>query len=191
MPLCESCGIIIKRKIFKDARHNGIFCSDECHNKYESEKIKMCKQCGKEFIPHKSNLKLGHGKFCSFACSTKYNLKFQKKEFTRIECEIADKLDEKNIIYYMSHSILGIAKADLYIPSHNIVIFCDGDHWHNVNKKITLERDIKQTKSLESKGYHVFRFSENNIDAQASECIESIIRFIESTQPTNHQMALA
>ena len=52
-------------------------CSGECNKKYraaeaerkKSERARLCKSCGNEFIPRKYQIDLGQGRLCSNKCS--------------------------------------------------------------------------------------------------------------------------
>lgn len=50
-------------------------CGEECRKKLfdinKSSRMKLCKLCGKPFVPRKFQLKTGVGKYCSIKCSAK------------------------------------------------------------------------------------------------------------------------
>jgi len=82
---------------------------------------------------------------------------------TSIEIKIQNFL--KNLkIEYLPHKYMNIShgyQCDLFIPSKNLVIECDGDYWHNYPNGN--ERDHIRTKELKAKGFSVLRLWERNI----------------------------
>lgn len=91
-----------------------------------------------------------------------------------IEVKIQDFLTELKI-EYLTHKYMHIEhgyQCDIFIPSMNLIIECDGDYWHGnpLKNKELAERQIKQrendeirTKELKEKGYRVIRLWENEI----------------------------
>jgi very-short-patch-repair endonuclease len=93
---------------------------------------------------------------------------------TKIEIKIQDYLKQLGIEFH-KHKYLNIKHnypCDIFIPSKNLVIECDGDYWHgNILKYPILqqwqlnqiEEDKIRTKELIDKGYNVIRLWENEI----------------------------
>ena len=87
----------------------------------------------------------------------KYNTMNESKQHK----EIQDLLDSWNIEYFSNNKdILEGKEIDIWIPSKNIGIEFNGDHWHTVNQK---GKDYHQKKSLLAENkkiflYHIFEY---------------------------------
>lgn len=95
-----------------------------------------------------------------------------------LEIKIQNFLKQLNIEFILHKNIKEIKhnyQCDIFIPSMNLVIECDGDYWHgNINNprfKIlnksqinTKERDNIRTKELIEKGFRVLRLWESDIE---------------------------
>jgi G:T-mismatch repair DNA endonuclease (very short patch repair protein) len=78
-------------------------------------------------------------------------------------------------IEFYTHQYKGIKhdyQTDIFIPSLNLVIECDGDYWHANPLKFTnpsnrqlkqIDKDKIRTKELKEKGYNVLRLWECDI----------------------------
>lgn len=105
--------------------------------------------------------------------NTKKHRPFQifPKQDTKIELKIQSLLDRLNILF-IKHYNTGIDnqyRSDIFIPSMNLIIECDGDYWHgNLNKygnckNLSLKqnvqriRDFERTYKLEEDGFRVIR----------------------------------
>ena len=94
---------------------------------------------------------------------------FRKKQIlpiidTKIEIKIQNYLKELGINFITHHYIREIEhsyQCDIFIPSLNLIIECDGIYWHNLPNKKYL--DIIRTKELIKKGYNILRLWEDNI----------------------------
>ena len=95
----------------------------------------------------------------------------------------------KKKILFVKQFRIGIFVCDFAIPSHKIVIECDGDYWHanpkiynreNINKtqKEKLRRDSAKNKHLNKKGWIVLRFFESDIKSNVLNCIDQIKKTI-------------
>jgi len=83
---------------------------------------------------------------------------------TSIEIKIQNYLKELGITFFTHQYIKEIKhgyQCDILIPSMNLVIECDGNHWHNY--PMDNELDIIRNKELREKGYKILRFWENEI----------------------------
>ncbi len=95
-----------------------------------------------------------------------------KRKDTSIEIKIEEEL-KRNHIYYQKHiSLCGITVPDFYLPDYRVVIYTDGDYWHNL--PIVKSRDTKQNKILKENGYQVLRFWEHEINRSLSECVNKV-----------------
>lgn len=86
------------------------------------------------------------------------------KDDISIEVKIRGFLDSLKIEYFQHKYISEITHAyqcDIFIPSKNLVIECDGDYWH----KYPTGNDIDhvRTKELLEKGFKVLRLWEHEI----------------------------
>lgn len=96
------------------------------------------------------------------------------KQDTSIEIKIQNFLKQLRIEFF-THQYMKIDLAyrcDIFIPSLNLIIECDGDYWHgnpdkfpNLNKMQLeqIEEDKLRTQQLLEKGYNVIRLWENEI----------------------------
>jgi G:T-mismatch repair DNA endonuclease (very short patch repair protein) len=116
------------------------------------------------------------------------NQKFPYR-YTNIECKIYDNLKNKDISFIPQKNILNLTQVDAFIEP-NICIYCDGDYWHanpliydynnlDNNQKWHVERDKRNNKILNEKGFVVLRFWEKEIKGNISSCIEKIYLSIE------------
>jgi very-short-patch-repair endonuclease len=99
------------------------------------------------------------------------------KQDSSIELKIQKLLNILGI-FYVPHKYMEIDNAyhcDIYIPTMNLIIECDGDYWHGNTEifgadeltdkqKNQKRRDKLRTKQLNAKGYKVMRIWENEIN---------------------------
>ena len=95
---------------------------------------------------------------------------------TKIEIKIQNFLKQLGIEYFTHQYIKEIEhryQCDIFIPSMNMVIECDGDYWHgnilkypNLNKMQLeqIERDRIRTNELVEKGFRIIRIWECEIN---------------------------
>ena len=110
-----------------------------------------------------------------------------KTSNTKPELLMKDLLDKLNIPYKQQFLIQFKNKNakmfrhlyDFHIPNTNILIEVDGDYWHS--KPEIQERDIICNQVAESKGFDVYRFSENLIKNDI-ESIEKELLTIKKSQ---------
>ncbi len=99
-----------------------------------------------------------------------------KRKDSSVELKMEGELKKNNINYQKHASLCNITVADFYLPKYKIVIYVDGDYWHNLSN--VKNRDKNQTKILEENGYKVFRFWEHEINKSTKECINKIMKYI-------------
>jgi very-short-patch-repair endonuclease len=83
---------------------------------------------------------------------------------TSIEIKIQNFLKELNIEFYPHQYMREIEhkyQCDVFIPSINLIIECDGNYWHNF--PFGREIDYIRTKELQDKGFNVLRLWERDI----------------------------
>jgi very-short-patch-repair endonuclease len=88
---------------------------------------------------------------------------FPKKD-SIIETKIQNFLQQLGIDF-LKHKIMKEIKysyqCDIFIPSMNLIIECDGNYWHKY--PVGTERDLIRTKDLVEKGFNVLRLWESDI----------------------------
>lgn len=102
---------------------------------------------------------------------------------TEIEVKTREALLKTNLKFREQVPLENITVVDFYLPENNIVIYCDGDYWHRgewAKKHRVINKDNWQTKTLENKGYKVFRFSETEINASTDRCISLVQNYIKT-----------
>ncbi len=111
--------------------------------------------------------------------------KIPKKD-TTIEIKIQDYLTMLKI-EFVTHKYIDINhsyQCDIFVPSINLVIECDGDYWHGNPEKYPKNklskrqkeqkmRDNNRTKELLEKGYRVIRIWEDEIRKMKLEDFQS------------------
>lgn len=96
-----------------------------------------------------------------------------KNSNTPIEIKIQNFLNELKI-YFITHLYLHIEhdyQVDIFIPSKNLVIECDGDYWHKYSEGKEIDRI--RTKELEEKGFKILRLWEREIKGMTLEEFKS------------------
>jgi len=138
---CLICG----KEFYNYPNEDRKYCSRECTYKSQlKQKIVKCAYCGKEFSTNEKRDK----KLCSVKCQRLYSGQ------TDIEKIIEDWLIENKIDYEKEKPLLGITIVDFFVEP-NIVIYCDGDYWHNL--PLIKRKDYLQNKTLKEHGYKVIR----------------------------------
>lgn len=144
--------------------------------KYRTDRIysidSVCIICGNPFKTTPEAVKRGGGNVCSDKCHGIRAAKLTPKKKTSIEVAIENELILCGIEYVEQYPLCGITVVDFYIPSTKTVIYCDGDYWHSIPKRV--KSDKLQNKVLTENGYKVFRFSETDIKRSPAECVARI-----------------
>jgi len=134
LPLqCELCGEIFytQKRIIKDKRGVKKFCSFSCLGKSTLQKVLInCKQCNKEFLIKKSQLKKSENHFCSISCNANYNNSHKTCGFNRskleiyLEKQLAALYPNLDILYNNKETIN--SELDIYIPSFKLAFELNG-----------------------------------------------------------------
>lgn len=132
----------------------------------------ICDICNNAYLASPDALSKGGANCCSSRCVGINAAKKTPRKDTSIEIAIEKELKERNILYQKQVSLCGVTIADFFIPEFNIVIFCDGEYWHNLPK--AKARNKKQNQVLRRNGCKVFRFSEEDIKESPSNCLNQI-----------------
>jgi len=91
--------------------------------------------------------------------------------FTYIETVVKDILERLEIPYLHNFKINRYF-PDFYLPEHNIIIECDGEHWHS--KPEAKVKDQIKTEWYQNAGYKVLRFTGKEINNKTQEVIRKI-----------------
>ncbi len=164
---CENGIEIPKRN--SDKRKSGIyFCSNICTNRFYGRKrtlprsITPCIICGKNILDRTDLKRI----VCYGKCNAIHKMVNRKIKMTSIEVKIDKQLKwmyrRTGVKYEKQKRFGNVTIPDFYIPSMNLIIYCDGDYWHSLPKAI--EKDKRQNEFLRSKGYRVARFTETQIN---------------------------
>jgi very-short-patch-repair endonuclease len=175
--LCTNCNKEIKKKIGKSGY---VYCSRTCYDEFRKrnivkredsrKKIKLnCCLCGKEYEKHPSLARFS--KYCSNRCHNIVNYINMPKKETSIERLLNDALKENNICFEKQIPILNTTIVDFFIKP-NIVIYTDGDYWHNIPK--IKNKDIFINNLLKKNNYLVLRYTENEIKHNILDVVEHL-----------------
>lgn len=125
------------------------------------------------------------------------NMKAIKAKDTKAEIVLRKELWNRGFRYRKNYKTIK-GSPDIAFTKYKVAVFCDGEFWHgkdfdkgaiNVdtnkefwNQKIlrNIERDKEVNKALESAGWTVLRFWNNDIIKNTELCINRIIFEIES-----------
>ena len=125
------------------------------------------------------------------------NMQAIKSKDTAIELALRKALWHKGIRYRKNCKTL-IGKPDIAITKYKIAVFCDSEYWHgcdweNRNQRIksnreywipkierNMARDKEVTAALEHDGWTVLRFWERQIRKQLDDCVEEVLKAVES-----------
>lgn len=163
------------RKKISEARKN---LKGKIHKNKKTGKYINCKNCGKDKYIFLSVIKNNKDRkfFCCLDCKIDYFRKNKEyflmknrkdivcpKKDTSIEIKIQNFLKELSIEFF-THQYINIKngyQCDIFIPSKNMIIECDGDYWHNFPNGNNI--DHIRTKELLQNGFKVLRLWENEI----------------------------
>jgi endogenous inhibitor of DNA gyrase (YacG/DUF329 family) len=170
---CKQCGKDFE--VEKGRANQGRdFCSQECSQKYrvgpnmhnyKGNYIScICLWCGSEFKKPESGVKRerGKGKFCSARCRSRYTVCKQGGMVSSIELAVKDELEKCGEVYYHQYRIDKFL-VDFYLPQRNLVIECDGNYWHSLEKNA--KNDLKKNAYMATSGIALARLKESDIRA--------------------------
>jgi very-short-patch-repair endonuclease len=103
-------------------------------------------------------------------------LRKKGKYETGIEKKIRFLLTDLSIIFEQEKQFPSVGLVDFYLSNYNVVIECDGEHWHNNQK--AKENDKRRDRVLKQNGIRVLRLPEMEINKQIEKCRAKIIRII-------------
>jgi very-short-patch-repair endonuclease len=90
---------------------------------------------------------------------------------TKIELKVQNQLRSKGIEFICQKQIKN-RFYDIYIPSMNLLIECDGDYWHSLDRQKPIDELKNELAKFE--GYKLIRLSESCINLKRFDIYESI-----------------
>ena len=157
--ICKLCNNKFFIPIYRSNKGYGLFCSRKCWKSHcESMRIKTnCLTCGKDIfdLPKKNR------KFCSCSCRAINSISKQKFTNTDIELKLKKFLEEQKITFEFQPFINNIVNAD-FLVYPNIVIFADGDYWHNFPSAVNRDKIVNE--QLDKNNYKILRFRGSEIN---------------------------
>ena len=123
-----------------------------------------CPTCGNIRLLRDSEIKSGRF-FCGIRC-------YRLHRPTSIERIIQDELRQIGIEFVPEHRI-GRWCIDIFIPSFNVAIECDGAYWHKRTHDI--DRDRRKDIFLGKLGIQVIRLPEEDIRSHLNQCVQRIL----------------
>lgn len=103
-----------------------------------------------------------------------------KNKDTSIEIAVQNELNILGIKFEKQKHI-GPYFVDIFIPSHNVAIECDGDYWHSFEDR--KERDRLRDEWLESQGVVVLRLPEYAIKKDVKNLVRYNINLLNFIKP--------
>lgn len=153
------------------SKGKGLYCSKNCFDKARTKRTNIpCPTCGK--IRNLRDSEINRGRFfCNQKC-------YRLHHPTSIESKIRNYLAGIGIEFIPEHKI-NRWSIDIFIPSQNLAIECDGDYWH----KKTKDRDARKDKILREYGITVLRLTETDITKNMKYCEGVINRHLRNSVP--------
>ena len=84
------------------------------------------------------------------------------KEPTSIEKKVYEELRLRRLLFETQKIVNGKFLVDAYIPSLNLIIECDGDYWHSLER--VKKKDKAENAYLIKCGFNLLRLSETEIN---------------------------
>lgn len=103
-----------------------------------------------------------------------------KNKDTSIEIAVQNELNILGIKFEKQKRI-GPYFVDIFIPSHNVAIECDGDYWHSFEDR--KERDRLRDEWLESQGVVVLRLPEYAIKKDVKNLVRYNVKLLKFIKP--------
>ena len=167
---CKACGKESTKRRGCSGGNTPEYCSRDCSKIGRNTQIMVsCPGCAKEFLAHPSWLKKGH-QYCSISCYRHNRIKPNT-----IEAAIQKGLEDRGVIFVTEYPIFRY-HIDIFIPSANLAVECDGDYWHRGRQNY----DAYKTSRLLENGISVIRLKESEIRQSPADCIDRIMSKIAS-----------
>lgn len=136
-----------KEKISKANQGKNNYMYGKHHTQETIEKIKKWGRDNKE-IQRKGGIK---------SCKKQQEMNGP----TSIEKKVYDELKKRGVLFEKQKTINERFLVDVYIPSFNLIVECDGDYWHSLKKNQM--RDKAKDAYLAECGFDLLRLSEMEI----------------------------
>lgn len=176
---CKTCGKDMK--ISPSKVNKKVFCSLACRRQNTLSITTNCVVCGKEFTGRiRPNLNTPQccSKYCrGISWYQRNKIRFTKEYLQRagvmsclsqqknhrssIEKIVYNELTSRGILFTEQYSVNDKFLVDVFVPSLNLVIECDGDYWHSLDKVI--KRDKSKNAYLTKCGFNLLRLPEHLI----------------------------
>lgn len=158
---CPQCGKEIVFCAGQTRRRK--YCSTACHDAARMKRTTfVCEECGKSFQRKHSHIR-NEFQFCSQEC-------YRKHRPTFIEAAIHKGLREQGVEFIPEHPV-GRFFIDVFIPSANLAVECDGFYWHKNRAK----QDAARDRYLAKCGITVLRLPEADILERPEQCVQRIL----------------
>jgi len=189
--LCNFCGKeVYKQRCFVE-KHNTLFCSRECANKYQGRNkiVFICKICSTPFRWSASRTKNNNPTYCSVECRNKDeewiqnsyikgNLVQQKKKgLNKLELKGRKILTDLKLEFNEQVLMFNKFLVDILLKKQPVIIHWDGLYWHSKPKRKRL--DESQDAYLRKCGYKILRFTDKEIKNDVDEVYDTIKRTVQ------------
>jgi very-short-patch-repair endonuclease len=125
---------------------------------------RTCKNCSKPFKSRPDAVKKGYGIYCSHTCGMAWYMKNKPNGGrTGIEIKMAGLLTKLGIEFEEQKAFPKQRTIpDFYLPKYKTIVYTDGTYWHRTKRRQFC--DARINKRLETAGYSVLRYWENDIN---------------------------
>ena len=98
--------------------------------------------------------------------------RFSADHPTSIETKVYEELKKRGFLFEQQKFINGKFIVDAYIPVLNLVIECDGDYWHSLER--VQKRDKAKNAYLIKCGFNLLRLTETEINKDVKIALKDI-----------------
>lgn len=147
----------------------------------------LCEVCGNAY--EVKSCEAEKSRYCSYVCAGvgKQLAQSTRRKPTKIEVAMHTALTAQGIAYQPQY-VVGRCILDIALPEYRLGIECDGDYWHN--RPGEKKRDKARDKRLKKLGWHIVRFTETEIKASPSVCVDRVIAYLQNFASNNQQFWL-
>jgi very-short-patch-repair endonuclease len=171
---CTFCG----RETYRNGPSKNVFCNKTCNSEWQ--KGGFIGKNNPAYGLKRPDLVL-YNKTREFTEETKNKIRqYTISQYKRGDFKKKDTLPERLVeeqlkklgIFYIKQAPYELGIVDFYLPGHNIIIFVDGNYWHNY--PVGNQKDLRQDLFLTKFGYDVHRIWESDIYKDVVGCLKSI-----------------